>query len=110
MNILIDGDACPVKDIIIEEAIKRDIPVTIVTSFAHYSNAPHPSGVKTVYVDSGADAADFKIIQLAKRGDLLVTQDYGWPHSLCRRDLPFFITRVSPTITAIWNGCLKTAT
>lgn len=77
MNILIDGDACPVKDIIIEEAIKREIPVTIVTSFAHFSNAPQPPGVKTVYVDSGADAADFKIIQLAKRGDLLVTQDYG---------------------------------
>ena len=62
MNILIDGDACPVKDIIIEEAIKRDIPVTIVTSFAHFSNAPQPPGVKTVYVDSGAYASDFNFI------------------------------------------------
>ena len=48
MNILIDGKVCPVKDIIIEEAIKREIPVTIVTSFAHFSNAPQPPGVKTV--------------------------------------------------------------
>ena len=77
MKILIDGDACPVKDIVIEEAVRRKIPVTIVTSFSHYSNAEQPPGVKTVYVDSGADAADFRIIQLAVKGDLLVTQDYG---------------------------------
>lgn len=100
----------PRKDIIIEEAIKRDDQVTIVTSFAHYSNAPHPSGVKTVHVDSGADAADFKIIQLAKEAICWSRRTTVWPHSLCQWDLPFFITRVSPDITAIWNSCLKIAT
>ncbi len=30
-----------------------------------------------MYVDKGADAADFKIVQLIKKGDLLITQDYG---------------------------------
>lgn len=77
MKILIDGDACPVKDIVIKEASERGIPVTIVSSFSHYSNAELPEGVEKVYVDSGSDAADFRIVQLSERGDLLITQDYG---------------------------------
>ena len=32
--------------------------------------------METIYVDSGADAADYRIMQLAKE-DLIVTQDYG---------------------------------
>ncbi len=77
MKIYVDADACPVKDIIIAEGTKAKIPVTLVTSFSHYSNAEKPVGVETVYVDSGADAADYRIMQLAQSGDLIVTQDYG---------------------------------
>ena len=67
MKIYVDADACPVKDVIIFEAMNAKIPVTLVTSFSHYSNAEQPKGVETVYVDSGADAADYRIMQLAKR-------------------------------------------
>lgn len=77
MKIYIDADACPVKDIIISEGTKAEIPVVMVTSFSHFSNAEQPSGVETIYVDSGADAADYRIMKLAQRGDLIVTQDYG---------------------------------
>lgn len=77
MKIYIDADACPVKDIIISEGTKAKIPVVLVTSFSHYSNAENPSGVETIYVDSGADAADYRIMKLAKKGDIIVTQDYG---------------------------------
>ena len=77
MNIYVDADACPVKDIIISEAANVGIPVILVTSFSHYSNAEQPPGVETIYVDSGAEAADYRIMGLAKKGDLLVTQDYG---------------------------------
>ena len=75
MKIYVDADACPVKDVIIFEATNAEIPVTLVTSFSHYSNAQQPKGVETIYVDSGADA-DYRIMQLAKE-DLIVTQDYG---------------------------------
>ncbi len=34
-------------------------------------------GVETIYVDSGADAADYRIMQLAQKEDLIITQDYG---------------------------------
>ena len=67
MKIYVDADACPVKDVIIFEATNAEIPVTLVTSFSHYSNAQQPKGVETIYVDSGADAADYRIMQLAKR-------------------------------------------
>jgi uncharacterized protein len=77
MKIYVDADACPVKDIIISEARNAGIPVILVTSFSHFSNAEQPSGVETIYVDSGADAADYRIMKLAEKGDLIVTQDYG---------------------------------
>ncbi|WP_156290376.1 YaiI/YqxD family protein [Oceanobacillus salinisoli] len=77
MKIYVDADACPVKDIIITEGTKAGIPVILVTSFSHYSNEQQPNGVETIYVDAGADAADYRIMKLAKKGDMVVTQDYG---------------------------------
>ncbi|MFD0050036.1 YaiI/YqxD family protein [Actinomycetes bacterium NPDC127524] len=77
MKIYVDADACPVKDIIISEASDFEIQVILVTSFSHFSNAEQPSGVKTIYVDSGADAADYRIVKLVEKGDIIVTQDYG---------------------------------
>lgn len=77
MKIYVDADACPVKDIVIEEGTKLGLPVVLVTSFSHYSNHEQPDGVETIYVDSGADAADYRIMQLAQKGDMIITQDYG---------------------------------
>lgn len=77
MTVIIDGDASPVKTIIYEETKKRGLPVILVTSFAHFSNKEVPQHVEVVYVDSDREAADYRIMALAKKGDLLVTQDYG---------------------------------
>ncbi|ETI69755.1 YaiI/YqxD family protein [Neobacillus vireti] len=77
MKIYVDADACPVKDIIISEGTNAAIPVILVTSFSHFSTVEQPLGVETIYVDSGADAADYRIMKLADREDIIVTQDYG---------------------------------
>lgn len=77
MRVIVDADACPVKDIIITETEKERIPVFLVSSFSHFSNKDAAPHVEVVYVDSGNDAADFKIVQLAEKGDIVVTQDYG---------------------------------
>lgn len=77
MKLIVDGDASPVKGTVIEAAAERHLPVIIVASFAHYSNRELPPHVKMVYVDSSAEAADYRIMQLAERGDILITQDYG---------------------------------
>ncbi|MFD2831254.1 YaiI/YqxD family protein [Corticicoccus populi] len=77
MKVIVDADACPVKDIIIKEAKKKDIPVVLVSSFSHFSSKDLDEHVSVVYVDSGSDAADFKIVALIDQGDIAVTQDYG---------------------------------
>ncbi|WP_027108625.1 YaiI/YqxD family protein [Lacticigenium naphthae] len=77
MNVIVDADACPVKDIIIEETEKKSISVILVSSIDHYSMTIEPSHVKHIYVEKGNDAADFKIVALVKPGDIVVTQDYG---------------------------------
>lgn len=77
MKIYVDADACPVKGVTIEIAQQEQIPVILVQSFSHFSHANSPSGVKTIYVDSGADAADFRIMKLAQKHDIIITQDYG---------------------------------
>ena len=74
MKILVDADACPVKDIIVRIARKRDIPVTMVIDTAHELN----DGYSTVVtVDKGPDSVDFKLMGLLSAGDIVVTQDYG---------------------------------
>ncbi|NBJ67976.1 YaiI/YqxD family protein [Roseburia sp. 1XD42-34] len=77
MQIYVDADACPVKDQIIKLAREFQIPVTLVQSFSHYSSKAMPEGAETIYVDSGADAADYRIMKLVSQGDVIVTQDYG---------------------------------
>lgn len=77
MKLVIDGDGSPVKDTTIEVALEQALDVLIVTSIDHYSLKEYPENVSFVYVDKGADAADYKIVQLIKTGDILVTQDYG---------------------------------
>ena len=77
MKIYVDADACPVKDIIVEEAISREINVVFVMSVSHFSLQEYPTGVETIYVDNGKEAADYRIMQLVSKGDLVITQDYG---------------------------------
>lgn len=77
MKLVIDGDGSPVKDTTIEVALEQVLDVLVVTSIDHYSLKEYPENVSFVYVDKGADAADYKIVQLIKTGDILVTQDYG---------------------------------
>src|SRR5690554_3278619 len=77
MKILVDADACPVKDTIISVASKANVHVILVKSFAHFSHNKDKEEIETIYVDSEREAADYKIIQLSNRGDIIVTQDYG---------------------------------
>ncbi|GAB3067175.1 YaiI/YqxD family protein [Salinicoccus sesuvii] len=77
MKIIVDADACPVKDIVIEEAGRLRFPVILVSSLSHYSEKDLPVHVEAIYVEAGPDAADFRIVQLAKKGNIVITQDYG---------------------------------
>lgn len=74
MQILVDADACPVKEIIVRAAKKRRIPVTMVIDTSHELR----DGYSTVItVDKARDSADLRLVNLIKPGDLVVTQDFG---------------------------------
>ena len=69
-----DADACPVVDLTVREAKARNIPVTLITDTAHVLNR---TDAEVITVEKGSDSADFKLVNLVQKGDLVVTQDYG---------------------------------
>ena len=76
MKIMVDADACPVKELIINCARKHALEVIMVCDVAHmlFYNEDF---VKTVTVDQGADSADLAIANRTQAGDICITQDYG---------------------------------
>lgn len=77
MIIYVDADACPVQKEIFAIAKQFNLKVTLVKSYDHFSMEALPDFVDVVYVDKGADMADYKIIQKINSGDFVITQDYG---------------------------------
>jgi len=57
-----------------ELAIKYKIPVTLLCDTNHVLYSDY-SEVKII--GAGADAVDFALVNLCRKGDIVVTQDYG---------------------------------
>ena len=72
-RILVDGDACPVKDEIYRVAWRTEVPVTIVSN-SHLRVPDHPL-VERVVVSDGFDAADDWIAEAASSATIVVTAD-----------------------------------
>lgn len=74
MQILVDADACPVKEIIVKHAKRKGIPVTMLIDTAHQLNDGYSH---VITVDKGVDSVDFALIKRLKCDDIVVTGDYG---------------------------------
>ncbi len=74
MKILVDADACPVKDIIEYTAKRLQIPVVMLIDTSHILNSDYS---EIILVSKAPDAVDIALINRALRGDIVVTQDYG---------------------------------
>lgn len=74
MKILVDADACPVTDLIVREATRQNLEIILITDTSHILNR---TDAQVITVEKGSDSADFKLVNLMKPGDLVVTQDYG---------------------------------
>lgn len=74
MKIIVDADACPraVLQITMHLGNKYKAPVWTVASFNHNIESNHH-----VMVGNAAQEADLKIMNLARRGDIVITQDWG---------------------------------
>lgn len=74
MKILIDADGCPVVDITLTCARQRELPVLLICDSAHEFQR---EGAQTITVSKGADSADFRLVNMINKGDIVITQDYG---------------------------------
>lgn len=74
MKILVDADACPVKDIIEEVAKQNNIPVYMFIDTSHILSSDYS---KVIVVSKAPDAVDFALLNHTSKGDIVVTQDYG---------------------------------
>lgn len=72
-RILVDADACPVKDEVYKVAYRHEVPVAIVSN-SHLRVPPHPL-IERVTVGAGFDAADDWIAERAGPETLVVTGD-----------------------------------
>jgi len=73
LRILVDADACPVKDEIYKVAWRTDVPVTIVSN-SHFRIPDHPL-IERVVVSDGFDAADDWIAERSDVMAIVVTGD-----------------------------------
>jgi uncharacterized protein YaiI (UPF0178 family) len=72
-QILVDADACPVKDEIYKVAFRHAVPVTIVSNSP--IRTPAHELISRVVVSDGFDAADDWIAERAGRATVCITAD-----------------------------------
>lgn len=77
-TLFVDADACPVTREAISAARSLGIPVVLVANATqNLEKHTKRSGVEAIQVSSGADAADFAVVERLHPGDVVVTQDIG---------------------------------
>ena len=74
MKIVVDADACPVKNEIVKIAKRSKLEVIMVCDTSHIITSDY---AEVITVDKGADSVDFALINMVKAGDIVVSQDYG---------------------------------
>ena len=72
-RILVDADACPVKDEIYKVALRLEVPVVIVAN--SYIRIPEHPLISRKIVSDGFDAADDWIAEEANAASLVITSD-----------------------------------
>ena len=72
-RILVDADACPVKEEVYKVAFRHQVPVTMVSN--SFLRTPDHPLIERVVVGTGFDAADDHIAERADAGSVVVTAD-----------------------------------
>lgn len=73
-KILVDADACPVKSQITKAAKRFNIPVVMFIDTSHIIDDGYS---EVITVDKAADSVDIALVNRVRRGDVVVTQDFG---------------------------------
>jgi uncharacterized protein len=91
VKILVDADACPVKEEIYRTAYRHEVPVMIVSN-SHFRIPDHPL-IKRTVVSDAFDAADDWIAEAANAKTVVITTDI----LLADRCLKLGATVIAPT-------------
>ena len=73
-TVLIDADGCPVVDLTIRLCKGHGVAVPILCGSAHRTEG---EGAVTPVYHKGAARVDFALVNRARPGDIVITQDYG---------------------------------
>lgn len=73
-KILVDADGCPVVSVIESLAKKHGVEVLLICDYNHDIKSDYAT---VIQVCQGENRADIEIFQRCKRGDIVVTQDFG---------------------------------
>lgn len=103
VQILVDGDACPVKEEIYRTAYRHEVPVMIVSN-SHFRIPDHPLIARTV-VSNAFDAADDWIAEAAGTHTVVITTDI----LLADRCLKAAATVIAPTGKAFTTNSIGAA-
>lgn len=103
IRILVDADACPVKEEIYKVAFRREVPVTIVSNSP--IRVPAHALIDRVVVSDGFDAADDWIADHAGAGKVCITADI----LLADRCLKAGATVIAPNGKAFTTGSIGNA-
>jgi len=74
MRIIVDGDACPGISIIENIAKKYGLELIVFCDINHYIQLEYGE-VKVV--DSGFQSVDMYVVNISKKKDIVISQDYG---------------------------------
>ncbi|MEH3048249.1 YaiI/YqxD family protein [Sphingomonas adhaesiva] len=105
-RILVDADACPVKDEIYKVAWRLSVPVTIVSNA--WLRVPQHPLVERVVVDAGFDAADDWIAEAAAPGAVVVTADILLADRCLKAGADVLAPTGKPFTTASIGGAIAT--
>jgi uncharacterized protein len=106
LRILVDADACPVKDEIYKVAWRRGVPVTVVSN--QRLRVPDHPLIERVVVSDRFDAADDWIVEAADARTLVVTGDILLADRCLKQEAVVIGHNGKPFTTASIGGAIAT--
>jgi len=106
IRILVDADACPVKDEIYKVAFRREVAVRVVSN-AHLRVPAHPL-VERVVVSDRFDAADDWIAEQAGPHDVVITADILLADRCLKKGAAVIANNGKPFTAASIGGAIAT--
>ena len=106
LRILVDADACPVKDEVYKVAWRRGVPVSVVSN-AHLRVPDHVL-IERVVVSDKFDAADDWIAEAAGEGAVVVTGDILLADRCLKKGAAVIAPNGKPFTTASIGGAVAT--